>query len=65
MPSTEQLATLLVAMGCPADRSFEMATQLENRSHQLAAQKNKTTEEALGHLLNLMRQGWAATEKGL
>ena len=37
-----------------------MATQLDKRARQLAAQKNKTYEEAMSHLLGLMKQGWAA-----
>ena len=55
---------MLVAMGCPKEKSLEMAKQLLRRAQQLAAQKNRTTEEALAHLLNLMKQGWAAKERG-
>ena len=55
---------MLVAMGCPKEKSLEMAEQLLRRAQQLAAQKNRTTEEALAHLLNLMKQGWAAKERG-
>ncbi len=58
-----ELASLLVTMGCPADKSLEMAGQLHKRARQLAQQKGKTDEEAMGHLLNLMRQGWATKEK--
>lgn len=65
VPTTEELAALLMAMGCPQEKSLEMASQLGKRARQLAAQKSKTTEEALAHLLNLMKQGWAAKEKGL
>ena len=64
MPSTEELAALLLALGCPPAKATEMAVQLGKRSRQLAEQKNKTAEEALSHLLNLMKQGWAAKEKG-
>lgn len=60
-----QLAALLVAMGCPREKSGEMAAQLDKRAQQLAAQKNRSYEDALEHLINLMRQGWAAKEKGL
>ena len=60
-----QLAQLLVAMGCPADKSPEMAAQLDKRARQLAVEKNRSYEEAMGHLLGLMRQGWAAQAKGL
>ena len=41
-----------------------MATQLDKRARQLAEQKARSYEEALAHLLKLMRQGWAAKEKG-
>ena len=51
-------------MGCPADKSVEMAAQLDKRAQQLAAAKGRTYEQALTHLLGLMKQGWAAQEKG-
>ena len=60
-----ELAQALVALGCPADKSIEMASQIDKRARQLAAQKNRSYEEALQHLLGLMRQGWAAQGKGL
>jgi hypothetical protein len=60
----QQLAAALTALGCPPDRSAEMASQLDKRAKQLAAQKGKTYEEAMTHLLTLMREGWAAKEKG-
>jgi hypothetical protein len=60
-----ELAKLLVALGCPAERSEVMAAQLDKRARQLAEQKNRSYEDALAHLLDLMRQGWAAKEKGL
>ena len=47
-------------MGCPQEKSVEMAAQLDKRARQLAAQKNRTYEEALEHLLKLLSQGWAA-----
>lgn len=59
-----QLATALVALGCPAEKSAEMAAQLDKRARQLAEQKAKTYDEALTHLLTLMKQGWAAKERG-
>ena len=59
------LASLLVTMGCPADKSAEMAAQLDNRAKQLAEVKNRSYDDALIHLLNLMKQGWAAKDKGL
>lgn len=60
-----ELAQVLVALGCPAEKSAEMAAQLDKRARQLAVEKNRPYEEALTHLLKLMRQGWAAKEKGL
>jgi len=65
MPTTDELAAWLVTLGCPREKSVEMAAQLEKRAAQLATQKDRTCEEALAHLLNLMKQGWAAKEKGL
>jgi hypothetical protein len=56
----DQLADLLKALGCPADKCAEMAVQLDKRARQLAEQKGRSYEEALQHLLTLMRQGWAA-----
>jgi hypothetical protein len=60
-----ELPTLLIALGCPPEKAAEMAAQLDKRARQLAGQKGRSYEEALAHLLNLMRQGWAAKEKGL
>ena len=61
----KQLAAALTALGCPADTSVEMAAQLDKRARQLSQQKGRTYEEAMTHLLTLMREGWAAREKGL
>jgi cell division protein ZapA (FtsZ GTPase activity inhibitor) len=58
------LAAALAAIGCPPEKSAEMAAQLDKRARQLAQQKGRTYEEALAHLLGLMRQGWAARERG-
>ena len=63
--TVEELATVLAAMGCPPDKSPVLAAQLDKRARQLSAQKGKTYEQSLTHLLTLMRQGWAAKEKGL
>jgi hypothetical protein len=60
-----ELAAALVGLGCPAERSQEMASQLDKRARQLAELKGQTYEQALTHLLTLMRQGWAAKERGL
>jgi hypothetical protein len=60
-----ELAELLVSLGCPAEKSAEMAAQLDRRARQLAEQKGRAYEKALAHLLDLMKQGWAAKERGL
>jgi hypothetical protein len=59
-----QLAAGLEKLGCPADKCAEMAAQLDKRARQLAALKGTSYEQALGHLLALMRQGWSAKERG-
>jgi hypothetical protein len=43
---------------------MEMASQLDKRAQQLVEQNGRSYEEALAHLLTLMKQGWAAKEKG-
>ena len=57
-----ELAKLLTTLGCPSEKSPGMAAQLDKRARQLAEQKQKTYDESLAHLLNLMKQGWAAQE---
>ena len=60
----QELAAALVALGCPAEKSGEMASQLDKRARQLAKQKSRSYEEALAHLISLMRQGLAAQSRG-
>ncbi|HEY5297214.1 MAG TPA: hypothetical protein VIK59_04765 [Verrucomicrobiae bacterium] len=55
-----ELAKILVALGCPVEKSSEMAAQLDKRARQLSEQKSRSYDEALKHLLTLMKQGWAA-----
>lgn len=57
---TSELAKVLAALGCPIEKSAEMAAQLDKRAKQLAEQKGRPYDEALQHLLTLMKQGWAA-----
>jgi hypothetical protein len=61
----DELAAVLKALGCPPEKSAEMAAQLDKRARQLSEQKGRSYDEALTHLLELMRQGWAAKERGL
>ena len=60
-----ELATVLEALGCPHEKTQEMAAQLDKRARQLAEQKQTNYDAALEHLLALMRQGWAAKERGI
>jgi hypothetical protein len=60
----DQLAQALVALGCPSEKSVEMAAQLDKRARQLSTQNGETYEQAMTHLLGLMRQGWAAQARG-
>jgi uncharacterized Zn finger protein len=60
----EELAAVLVGLGCPPEKSAEMAAQLDKRARQLAEQKGRSYEEAVAHLLGLRRQGWAAHGRG-
>ncbi len=65
MIAPEELARALVGLGCPQEKSLEMARQLDKRAQQLSSEKNQTYEAAMTHLLTLMRQGWAAKARGL
>lgn len=58
-----ELAAVLVTLGCPQEKATEMAAQLDKRALQLAEQKERNYDEALEHLLGLMRQGWSAKER--
>lgn len=60
-----QLAQALVATGCPPEKAGEMAAQLDKRARQLATERDQSYEQALAHLLGLMRQGWAAKARGM
>jgi hypothetical protein len=64
MMKSSKLAHALVALGCPPERSLEMAVMLDKRAQQLATEKARTYEQAMAHLLSLMKQGWAAKERG-
>jgi hypothetical protein len=61
----DDLAALLVSVGCPEEKSTEMALQLQKRARQLSEQTGRTYEQAMAHLLSLMKQGWAAKQRGL
>lgn len=59
--TVDQIAELLKAFGIPPEKTPEMAKQLDKRAKQLAEMKDRTYEEALVHLLNIVRQGTQGT----
>jgi hypothetical protein len=59
-----ELESFLGTLGIPAENAGPMAEQLEKRARQLAEKRNQSYEEALAHLVNLLKQGWAAKERG-
>ena len=65
MNETDQaaLAQALIQLGCPEAKAADMAAQLDKRARQLAGEQQRPYEEALAHLINLMKQGWAAQRK--
>jgi hypothetical protein len=65
MIPAEDLARALVGLGCPEEKSLEMAQQLDKRARQLSSERNQSYDESMTHLLTLMRQGWAAKARGL
>lgn len=62
-PDLASIATTLVQLGCPQEKSLEMAAQLHKRAGQLVIERGGTHEAALAHLLRLMAGGWAATAR--
>ena len=58
------LKEMLVAIGCPAEKSAEMAEQLDKRARQLSAERGDTYDNSVAYLVGLMKQGWAAKERG-
>ena len=57
------LTEALKKLGCPQDKTADMAGQLDKRARQLAREKGRPYEEALAHLLSLMKEGWAGQQK--
>jgi len=55
-----ELSDTLKSLGCPDDKCAAMARQLDKRARQLMTERNQSHEQALAHLIGLMRQGWAA-----
>jgi hypothetical protein len=57
MTAAEQAALeqALAQLGVPAEKAPEMAVQLDKRAQQLAVAEDRTYEQALMHLLQLMK----------
>ena len=57
MTENEQatLEQALMQFGVPAEKAPEMAAQLDKRAQQLAETGDRTSEQALIHLLKLMK----------
>jgi len=55
-----ELAKSLEKLGCPAEKSAAMATQLDRRARMDAVRKGIAYDDAVKHLIGLMMQGWAA-----
>jgi hypothetical protein len=57
MTDSEQvvLEQALTQLGIPLEKVPALATQLDKRAHQLAGEGERTYEQALMHLLELMK----------
>tara|TARA_Y100000758_G_scaffold237413_1_gene173704 strand:+ start:355 stop:555 length:201 start_codon:yes stop_codon:yes gene_type:complete len=62
-PKLAALTEALKKLGCPPNKAADMAAQLDKRASQLAQEKGRSYEEALAHLLNLMKEGWASQQQ--
>ncbi len=58
------LKQMLVALGCPTDKCDEMAAQLDKRARQLSEERGDSYDRSMAYLIGLMKQGWAAKERG-
>jgi len=55
----KEVAITLEKLGCPAEKSAAMASQLDRRARMDAERTGTSYEMALARLLGLMAQGWA------
>ena len=58
------LKQMLEALGCPAEKCDQMAAQLDKRARQLSTERGDSYDHSMAHLIGLMKQGWAAKERG-
>jgi hypothetical protein len=59
-----QIKQMLGVLGCPAEKCEEMASQLDKRARQLSTERGDSYERSIAYLISLMKQGWAAKERG-
>jgi hypothetical protein len=63
-PTSAEVEKLLLEMGLPMENPGPLAEQLLKRAIQLAGKRGWSVRHALDHLIGLLRQGWAAKNKG-
>jgi hypothetical protein len=61
----EEIRDFLLKLGAPPADALAMAQQLDKRARQMQTERGQSYEEALGHLIGMLKQGWAAKERGL
>ena len=59
----QEIAAALEKAGCPPGKCAAMAAQLDRRARMDAARKGVSYESSLQHLLELMAQGWASSQR--
>ena len=58
-----ELAKVLEQLGCPGEKTEEMARLLDRRARMDADREGSGYDAALERLLGLMAQGWAVPKK--
>lgn len=56
MTELEQLASIFINLGASPESARVMASQLDKRAQQLAAETGRTYAEAMAHLLSLVQK---------
>lgn len=59
----DELAQFLKSISVPPEKVTAMAEQLEKRAQQLSEKRNQSYHESISHLIDLLKQGWAAKQK--
>ena len=61
----EEIRDFLLEVGAPPSEALTMARLLDKRARQLQAERGKSYEETLAHLIALLKQGWSAKQRGM